>query len=215
MSPGTVGREEFPTHAMLLQTFDTDLDSRLQWLNPPQQWHIDRTARVLVVEPRAETDFWQRTHYGFRADNGHFLNLEVSGDFALATQVRFFPEHEYDQAGLLIRADAGHWIKTAVEHELDGRPKLGAVVTNFGYSDWSLQEFPSAGNEVRLRMRKHGADVTVEWSVGEPAGWKPMRIAHLHIDAAQPLACGLYACSPKAAGFRAEFACLSVAPYAG
>jgi hypothetical protein len=61
------------------RSFNTDLDPGLAWWNPPPHWHIDRTARVLVVEPAAETDFWQRTHYGFRNDSGHFLHLEAAG----------------------------------------------------------------------------------------------------------------------------------------
>jgi hypothetical protein len=35
-------------------------------------------------EPDAPTDFWQRTHYGFRADNGHFLHREADGEFVLS-----------------------------------------------------------------------------------------------------------------------------------
>src|ERR1017187_9965347 len=57
------------------------LDARLQWLNPPPAWSLE-PAR-LMVRPAADTDFWQETHYGFRADNGHFLYLKVAGDFEI------------------------------------------------------------------------------------------------------------------------------------
>lgn len=186
------------------------LDSRLAWFNPPKRWRLDSRGPGLVVEPDDQTDFWQRTHYGFSADNGHFLGLELRGDFVLSTEVRFHPVHQYDQAGLMIRGNANCWIKASVEHELEGRPQLGAVVTNNGYSDWSLQEFPFSENSVCFRITKHGADVRVEFSHVGRDQWKLMRVARLNWPDSVPLRAGLYACSPKAAGFRAEFAFLRV-----
>jgi len=77
------------------------LDERLEWLDSPARHCIDSSG--LVVEPNAPTDFWQRTHYGFQADTGHFLGMKVTGDFVVSTEVRFHPVHQYDQAGLMIR----------------------------------------------------------------------------------------------------------------
>jgi regulation of enolase protein 1 (concanavalin A-like superfamily) len=187
------------------------VDSRLEWTHLPERWRVDPAKRVLVVEPAAGTDFWQRTHYGFRVDNGHFLGLQVAGDFAVSTQVAFHPVHQYDQAGLMIRLDADCWIKTSVEHELEGRPQLGVVVTNYGFSDWSLQDLPLGAQEIRLRLRRTDGDVTAEFSAADGEGWKMMRVAHLHTPGNPPLRAGLYACSPKGAGFRAEFTFLRVA----
>jgi regulation of enolase protein 1 (concanavalin A-like superfamily) len=184
------------------------LDARLRWRNPPPAWNV--TAAGLVVRPAAETDFWQQTHYGFRADNGHFLYLEVAGDFSVTTKVRFHPAHQYDQAGLLVRVGPSCWIKTSVEYEPKGPSKLGAVVTNHAWSDWSLQSFPRARREVRLRIRRHARDFQVEWARGGGGSWELLRVAHLHEGGERPVACGLYACSPKGGGFRAEFEFLRV-----
>jgi len=184
------------------------LDARLRWLNPPAAWSVESAG--LVVRPAAETDFWQQTHYGFRADNGHFLHLEVAGDFSVTTKVRFHPAHPYDQAGLMVRVGPSCWIKTSVEYESEGPSKLGAVVTNRGFSDWSLQDFPRAPNEVRLRIRREAQDFLVEWASGAGESWELLRVAHLHEGAGQPVQCGLYACSPKGGGFRAEFEFLEV-----
>ena len=65
-----------------------ELNPQLAWLNEPDVWSVDTAARRLAVWPGAQTDFWQRTHYGFTADSGHFLHAPVSGDF---TQVRLVP----------------------------------------------------------------------------------------------------------------------------
>ena len=185
------------------------LDSRLQWLNPPPPWTLEPSG--LVVRPAPETDFWQQTHYGFRADNGHFLYLKVAGDFSVTTRVRFHPAHLYDQAGLMVRVGPSCWIKTSVEYESKGPCKLGAVVTNGGYSDWSLQDFPRVQKQVRLRIRRAGQDFLVEWGRGAGRAWELLRVAHLHQGGAgRPMQCGLYVCSPKDSGFRAEFEFLRI-----
>lgn len=185
-------------------------DPRLRWLNPPPAWEIDPSLTALVVRPASPTDFWQETHYGFRADNGHLLSAEVAGDFTITTKVRFHPAHQYDQAGLMIRLGPGCWIKTSVEHELHGPARLGAVVTNHGYSDWSVQDFPRDVREVCLRIRKEASDFIIEFAPSEQADWSLMRIAHLTFENPAPLSAGLYACSPKGAGFRAEFHLLEI-----
>jgi len=184
------------------------VDARLQWLNPPPTWSMESAG--LVVRPAAETDFWQQTHYGFRADNGHFLHLEIGGDFTVTTRVRFHPAHRYDQAGLMVRVGPSCWIKTSVEYETGGPSKLGAVATNHGNSDWSLQNFPAGRNEVRLRIRREAQDFLVEWADASGESWDLLRVAYLHESAIHPVLCGLYACSPKGAGFRAEFEFLQV-----
>jgi regulation of enolase protein 1 (concanavalin A-like superfamily) len=163
----------------------------------------------LRIEPNGGTDFWQRTHYGFEADNGHLLAAEVPGDFVLATQVRFHPVHQYDQAGLMVRVSPSCWLKTSVEHEPAGPSRLGAVVTNYAYSDWSTQEFAPGPGEVWLRVRRTGDDYLVESSL-DGRRWAQIRLAHLHEGLGRAVTCGLYACSPKGAGFAAEFKHLTI-----
>jgi len=193
------------------------LDAHLHWRCAPTRWSSGNG--LLVVEPDAGTDFWQNTHYGFAADNGHFLHMGVPGDFVLTTRLRFHPASQYDQAGLMVRHSAGCWLKTSVEFELEGPSKLGAVVTNRGYSDWSTQDFPPGVNEVSLRVRREGDDFIVETSTETsalPLGerWTQIRLAHLLLPRPTPsralLRCGLYACSPKGKGYRAEFEYLKV-----
>jgi regulation of enolase protein 1 (concanavalin A-like superfamily) len=197
----------------LYQTFsDTMLDARLQWQGQPAHWQLDAAAQCLRVMPDAHTDFWQRTHYGFQADNGHFLYLQAHDDFVLTTRVTSKPVHQYDQAGLMVRLSDGCWLKTSVEFEPDGDNRLGAVVTNGHYSDWSTQPLPKQVDTVWFRIRAEAEDCIVEASFdGEQ--WTQIRIAHLaERGAAASVQCGLYACSPKAAGYQAEFAFLSFVP---
>jgi regulation of enolase protein 1 (concanavalin A-like superfamily) len=176
------------------------------WHAEPSRWSID--ADHLRLEPDAATDFWQRTHYGFQADNGHFLHVPVTGDVVITTHVRFHARHQYDQAGLMVRLSPTCWLKTSVEHEPGARGRLGAVVTNHGYSDWSTQPFEA--DAVWLRIRRESADYIVDASTDGKA-WEQIRMAHLSEDDNQrSVHCGLYACSPKASGFIAEFSFLEI-----
>jgi regulation of enolase protein 1 (concanavalin A-like superfamily) len=187
-----------------------ELDPRLRWHCEPARWSLQADGHFLRVEPEAATDFWRRTHYGFEADNGHFLHTQVAGDFVLIAQVRFRPVHQYDQAGLMVRVSPSCWLKTSVEYEPSGPSRLGAVVTNDGYSDWSTQSFAHGPGAVWLRVRREGDDYLIAASP-DGSSWEQLRITHLHEGRGQAVHCGLYACSPKGAGFVAEFSELTVA----
>ena len=195
----------------LQENFDrTEIDPRLKWMNPPPNWFVEVRQSLLVVEPAGSSDFWQRTHYGFQADNGSFLYTSVDYDFCMSTRVHFYPRHQYDQAGLLVRFSADCWIKTSVEHETGQPCVLGAVVTNGGYSDWSTQEFQ--GNSIELRILRAEADYLIHWRKPEQP-WCQLRMCHLHADdGGAPVLAGLYACCPKQAGFVAKFEHLTVEP---
>jgi Uncharacterized conserved protein len=201
------------TNLPLRESFDQPhLHPALRWHCEPARWRLDPSRACLRIEPDAETDFWQKTHYGFAVDNGHFLFAEMAGDFVLTTRVRFDPVHQYDQAGLMVRLSPSCWLKTSVEYEPEGPNRLGAVVTNAGYSDWSTQALPHGVHDVWFRVRAEGEDCIVEASRDGEA-WEQIRMAHLleRVDA-PVVRCGLYACSPKGTGYAAEFSFLRIEP---
>ena len=179
------------------------IDPRFGWHCPPTSWSIDAAEMTLTIAPDAASDFWQRTHYGFRADNGHFLWTSVEHDFEVSVEVRMRPLHEYDQAGLMVRLSAACWLKTSVEYENGALSRLGCVVTNRSYSDWSTQDVPSTFTDFALRLTRDGADYLVE-ACGPGMQWTQLRLAHLDEDS-RSIQCGVYACSPKQAGFAATF----------
>jgi regulation of enolase protein 1 (concanavalin A-like superfamily) len=188
------------------------LDPRLRWHCEPPRWRIDPAVPCLRIQTGAGTDFWQRTHYGFEADNGHFLYLRAAGDFVMTTKVTSRPVHQYDQAGLLVRMSPACWVKTSVEFEPDGPNRLGAVVTNGQYSDWSTQPLAKDVRTVWFRIRAEENDYIVDTSF-DGNRWEQIRMARLlERPSTSSVACGVYACSPKAAGYEAEFAFLSFTP---
>lgn len=193
---------------LLNETFqNTSFDHRLQWFCEPVSWQVDATSGNLVIATEASTDFWQRTHYGFQADNGHLLYLPVTGDCVVETWATVGGLHQYDQAGLMLRDDADNWLKTSVEFEPDSPNRLGAVVTRDGYSDWSTQDLADTVTEIGLRAKVEGDCVIVEAALA-PEQWTQIRVAYLRRGANRQV--GLYACSPKEAGFAPRFSYLRI-----
>lgn len=177
------------------------------WLNEPQ---AVRFERGLEVTTRAKTDFWQRTHYGFRRDDGHCLLTQRAGDFTLETAVEFSPRTKYDQCGLMVRVDADNWLKASVEYEDAELSRLGSVVTNLGFSDWATQDISSAVRSLRHRVSRRGSDFLVEWSDG--GDWHQTRVAHLHaLPEKAEAQIGIYACSPIGDRFQCRFAYVDIA----
>ena len=176
------------------------------WLNPPAEAREDGTD--LHVTTREGGDFWRTTSYGFVHDDGHALLVPFpSGTAVEVSFVADFAEL-YDQAGALVRVDAGTWIKAGIERS-DGAPQLGAVVTH-GTSDWSLAPVPDwAGREVTVRVSRAGDAVTVRARCGDEP-WRMVRLAWL--DPAAQAQAGPFCCSPLRAGLQVRFTRFATGP---
>jgi|SRR5208337_1059927 len=179
-----------------------NVSSRLHWLNPPPSSEVQ--DGWLVVAPGDQTDFWQKTLDGGSRDNGHFLYLELSGDFIAETKVAEDVYHQYDQAGLMLRQDATHWLKADAENDPVGTPMLGVVVTR-DTSDWSVSR--RAPKELSLRLKRKGDLVEVDTSE-DGRDWSILRMTTL--DWKDPLQVGLFAACPTKSGMRARFAYLRI-----
>ncbi|KUK81297.1 MAG: Uncharacterized protein XD94_0528 [Mesotoga prima] len=186
---------------MRLSSFNKEAMKYFKWFNEPSNWELD--GEKLVIDADSQTDFWQRTSYGFRNDNGHFLHLSLMGDFSLIVGVKFLPVNQYDQAGVMVRISPSCWLKSSVEFEGSDPSKLGAVVTNSGYSDWSTQNVPADTKEFRARVDRKGPDYSVcFWQ----DGWIQLRLARLLEDDGKiPVMVGPYCCSPRGSGYRVVF----------
>jgi uncharacterized protein len=185
--------------------FAEPLSSDFFWLSKPR-YELNDGNLVLFTENR--TDFWQRTHYGFSKDDGHALLTSVTEDFTMTVRTSFRYASQYDQCGLLLRIDALNWIKISTEWEDEAIMRLGSVVTNLGYSDWATVDIDGTTDEMWFRVSGRENDFTLE-SARDGRNWSQMRISHLH-SRQRPLNIGLYACSPKTGGFRAQFSDFSI-----
>jgi len=178
----------------------------LIWLNEPPSWGIVNSD--LIARSGLKTDFWQGTYYGFHRDNGHFLHCPWAGE--LTAEATFTGAYEtlYDQAGLMLRVDAQHWIKCGIELT-DGAMHLSVVVTN-GRSDWSAQRLARTEEPVGFRLSRLGDACFVQARVGD-APWAMARLAHFPPEPAR-VQVGLTFCSPQREGFEAVFHDFRVGP---
>jgi regulation of enolase protein 1 (concanavalin A-like superfamily) len=58
--------------------------STAKWINPPKECEISERSVKLTTDP--DTDFWQRSYYGFRNDNAPALLVESKENFTFTKQ---------------------------------------------------------------------------------------------------------------------------------
>ena len=170
----------------------------MQWLNEPPQW--SESDKQLMVKTAPKTDFWRITHYGFIRDNGHFYFSAIATDFTVEVTIRGEYKDLYDQAGIMLRVDEKHWIKTGIEY-VDGVQNLSAVVTHV-YSDWSRTPLPDAPESLRLKVERR--QETIQIFYWEPSsGYVPFRMTYL--PTSEALQVGIMGASPEGDGYLVTF----------
>ncbi len=187
-----------------------------RWLNQPKVADIAHRSVRITAEP--DTDFWQRSYYGFRNDNAPALLLEHGDNFTFTVRASFRYRRTYDQCGVTLYLDGDNWFKASVEFENDTFSRLGSVVTHFGYSEWATTDIPTP-TAMWYRLSRRGPDFLIE-SSPDGTAFKQMRIFHLHplgetsaemgrldppAPPERPVRFGLYACSPMDSSFEATF----------
>lgn len=164
----------------------------------------------LITKTASETDFWQKTFLGFQMNNGHALLTKKSGDFTMETHCSFKPHSQYDQTGLIVYYSEEFWLKAPIEYDQGDITDIGAVVTNFGYSDWSIQETHPKDAEMYLKIERKGNDFFVYARPKESEKWQQLRICHLHIPEGSEIKIGLFCASAKEGGFESKFDYISI-----
>ncbi len=177
--------------------------SNLVWTRPPKVYKIEEKKITMTTDP--DTDLWQRTYYGFRNDNAPVLQMKTSEKFfTFVFKTEFESKTRYDQSGLVMYLDSDNWAKASVEYENDKIQRLGSVVTNNGYSDWSSMDISSSIKSIWFRFSRRESDYYIEYS-NDGKEWKQMRIFHMFKGDGE-ISFGIYACSPgKQASFNASF----------
>ena len=186
------------------------------WVFEPKDHVVTDKKVSITTEP--ETDFWQRSYYGFRNDNAPALLLESDENFTFSAMVEFQYKKQFDQCGLIIYLDDENWFKASIEYENEKYSRLGSVVTNFGYSDWATADI-GLPSKIWYRLSRRGPDFLVESSTDGNV-FKQMRIFHIHklgettaamgkanppLPANATVRFGVYACSPLKSSFTATF----------
>jgi regulation of enolase protein 1 (concanavalin A-like superfamily) len=173
------------------------------WLNPPAA--VSQSNGDLLVTCLEGSDFWRTTAYGFVHDSGHALLIDLPDGSAVETTFVLDYSGQFDQAGLLLRADDENWIKSGVEF-FDGAPSLGGVVTR-RESDWSTSPVPQwIGQTVAIRMSRSGDAVTVR-ARAHQGPWQLVRVAP--IDPQLSWRAGIYCCAPTRSDLTVRFTSFS------
>jgi regulation of enolase protein 1 (concanavalin A-like superfamily) len=122
----------------------------------------------LLVTAAQGSDAWRHAAYGFVHDDAHALLAPLPAEAAVEVAFDADFTDQFDQAGVMLRADPRTWIKAGVEFT-DGAPYLGVVVT-LGRSDWSVRPVPGwAERVVTIRASRAGDAVTIRARVGPTA----------------------------------------------
>ena len=172
------------------------------WINEPKKFTVSNEKIVITTEEK--TDFWQRTHYGFRNDNAPAFLFKTNREaFSFTVKTAFNSKKVYDQCGIIIYQNSDNWFKASIEYENEIYQRLGSVVTNNGYSDWATTDIEADINEMYYRLSRKGNDFCLE-SSADGINFKQMRIFHL-FEAKNEINIGIYACSPSESTFDAVF----------
>ena len=172
------------------------------WINKPKKFIISKEKIIITTEEK--TDFWQRTHYGFRNDNAPAFLFKTDREaFSFTVKTAFNSKKVYDQCGIIIYQNSDNWFKASIEYENEIYQRLGSVVTNNGYSDWATTDIEADINEMYYRLSRKGNDFCLE-SSADGINFKQMRIFHL-FEAKNEINIGIYACSPSESTFDAVF----------
>lgn len=166
------------------------------------EWSVSGDG--LCAKSAPHTDLWQRTYYGFSADNAPCLLTESTEEyFTFTVRTSFTPKCRFDQCGVIVYQSRDCWLKASTEYENAEIARLGSVVTNGGFSDWATRDIGSDTRVIYYRLSRRGSDFLVESSF-DGVNYSQMRIAHLS-EAEGPVKFGIYICSPGESSFEARF----------
>jgi regulation of enolase protein 1 (concanavalin A-like superfamily) len=170
----------------------------MEWLNEPASWQ--RTGDVLTVSVDPGTDFWRETGYGYIRDSGHVYGEVLGGDLDVSVRVRCTLGVQYDQAGVMLRADERTWLKTGMEF-FEGRPRLSTVLT-LGRSSWMVTDLPAGTDDIVLRVSRRGDAVEVRYVLEDG----PAELAALaFLPPGREVLAGVMGAAPEGSGFRVTF----------
>ncbi len=174
----------------------------LKWTREPKNYTITENRIEIITQPN--TDLWQRTYYHFRNDNAPVLQIETDESyFSFVVKTDFESKHRYDQCGIVMYLDSENWLKASMEYENEEIQRLGTVVTNNGYSDWSSTDVNASIKSMWFRLSRRENDFCVENST-DGVNYHQMRICHM-FNVSETISFGIYACSAEKSSFKSVF----------
>lgn len=171
---------------------------KMLWFNEPQKWEIRGDSLIMDVTP--QTDYWRISHYGFTVDDAPFYYTLRGGEFEVKVRIAGDYKARFDQAGLMLRIDHEHYIKTGIEF-VDGKYNISTVVTHLT-SDWSIITLDKPVPYIWIKAVRRLDAVEIFYSFDDREYFL-MRNAWLQDNC--PVMVGMMGASPDGNGFRATF----------
>ncbi|MFE7197635.1 DUF1349 domain-containing protein [Microbacterium oxydans] len=172
------------------------------WTNAPSSpAALPDGTTPLDVTAVESSDAWRHTAYGFVHDTEHALLAPLGVGEAMEVSFRAPWDGQFDQAGVFVRIDDEHWVKTGLEYA-DGHLGLGAVVTT-GVSDWSVGHVDEwLESEITVRVSRWPDSLIVR-ARADDGPWRLVRVAPFDGQAAA--AAGPFLAAPTRAGLTVRF----------
>ena len=170
----------------------------MQWLNEPAVWKTDETGIMMQVE--SDTDFWRITRHEYIRDDAHFYYQNVTGDFRATVKIVGQYNALYDQAGLMVRADAANWMKCGIEY-VEEQQLISAVITR-DYSDWSMIPLSSSPPSIWIQVERIGTAIEFSYSM-DGSDYQLARQGYL--TDVPSLQVGVMGAAPRGSGFQLNF----------
>jgi len=177
----------------------------VKWFNEPAKWSEDDGQ--IIVHPDPQTDFWRITGYGYVRDNGHIYGEELTSDFDLTVRIEGDYTAQYDQAGVAVRIDESHWIKTGVEL-FDGRRRFSTVIT-VDHSSWVFADLPKDFVVLTLSLARRGDAIEISYSTDDQQ-LELTSVAFVKTNSS--VLAGVMCASPEGEGFTARFSAFELHP---
>lgn len=172
------------------------------WINAPERSLIN--DHEIIIHTTPDTDFWRGTYYGLEYDNAPaIVSASKEQYWTLKAKVSFSSSAYFDQCGLFIYQDKNNWMKSGIEYQSNGFQQLFSVVTNNGFSDWSMVNFDRITQTMYYRLSRRGSDFLLENSV-DGTDFSMMRMFHM-FHAEELVQFGFFASSPGDSSFAAHF----------
>lgn len=170
----------------------------MSWLNEPAEWEIKDSRLIMEVTP--QSDYWNKSHYGFTVNDGPFLYTERSGEFEVVVKISGIYKTRFDQACLMLRIDENNYIKTGIEY-VDGVCNISTVHT-IDKSSWSVMALKEKPKNVWMKAIRRRDAVEIFYSVDGRVYTMANTVYFPEFKTAQV---GMMAASPDGKGFTAVF----------
>jgi regulation of enolase protein 1 (concanavalin A-like superfamily) len=175
----------------------------MEWFNEPSRW--SERDGTIIIRADARTDFWRITDYGYVRDNGHIYGEAITTDFDLTVRVDADYADQYDQAGVAIRVDESHWLKTGVER-YEGKLRFSTVIT-VDHSNWVIADLPERFRTLNLHLTRRNDVVHIGYSVDDAT---PEMASVVYLEPGASAFVGLLCAAPEGEGFEARFSDLVI-----